>query len=303
MHKSVLLNESIDGLNIKECGVYIDATVGYAGHSSKILEKIKKRGFLFAFDQDDEALKYSEKLLSSISDNFKLIHDNFKNMNEYITEPVDGILFDLGVSSPEIDNSDRGFSYKLDSELDMRMNKDNELTAKEIVDNYSEEKLVKILFTYGEEKYARSIVKAIINKRKQKEITTTLELADLIKENVPISYRNKKHPARKTFQALRIEVNDEIDILEGSIKEAFKLLKTNGRMCVITFHSLEDRIVKNVFRELSSENALIKKLPEIPKEYKVKAKLITKKPIVPSEKEIKENNRSRSAKLRIIEKI
>lgn len=303
MHKSVLLDESIKGLNIKSDGVYVDATVGYAGHSSEILQKIKKRGFLFAFDQDEEATLYSNKKLNGISDNFKVIHSNFSNMKDYITTNVDGILFDLGVSSPEIDDETRGFSYQKNSVLDMRMDKGNKKTAKEIVNNYSKEDLAKIFFSYGEEKHANAIATAIVKKRENKEIETTLELVDIIKENVPISYRNKKHPARKVFQALRIEVNNELDILEEALLDAFKLLNKGGRMCVITFHSLEDRIVKNTFKTLASDNPLSKKLPIVPKEMKAKAKLINKKPIVPTQEEIKENNRSRSAKLRIIERI
>ncbi len=303
MHKSVLLNEAIDGLNIKDNGVYVDATLGYGGHSSIILERIKKRGFLFAFDQDIDAIKYSEKRLSKISDNYLFIHDNFKNMNKYINKLVDGILFDLGVSSPELDEASRGFSYKKDSILDMRMNKDDTLTAKEIINTYSKEKLEHIFFLYGEEKYSKSIVKAIIKRREEKEITNTLELSDIIKQNVPISYRNKKHPARKVFQALRIEVNNEIEILEDSIINAFNLLKPGGRLSIITFHSLEDRIVKNVFKKLSEDDKMSKKLPIVPDNMKAKAKIINKKPILPSLEELEENNRSRSAKLRIIEKI
>jgi len=304
MHKSVLLEESINGLNLKEDGVYVDATVGYAGHSSEILRRIKKRGFLFAFDQDDEALMFSEKRLSSISNNFKLIHSNFKYMNKYIEKSsVDGILFDLGVSSPELDDDSRGFSYNKDGLLDMRMDKRNKLTAKDIVNNYSLEKLIDIFYLYGEEKYSKDIAKAIVREREQKEIKTTLELSDIIKNNVPISYRNKKHPARKVFQALRIEVNDELNILENSILDAFELLKPGGRMCIITFHSLEDRIVKNVFKKLCEDDIRSKKLPIVPDNMKKRAIKINNKVIIPTTEETKENNRSRSAKLRIIEKI
>lgn len=300
MHKSVLLKESIEGLNIKPDGTYIDATLGYAGHSGEILRELETEGFLFAFDQDETAVKYSSELLNTIGNNFKIFHTNFKNMKEFINVKVDGILFDLGVSSPQLDDPKRGFSFHTDAPLDMRMDLRNNFSAYDVVNTYPLEKLIDILFIYGEEANAKSIAKGIVNNR---PIETTLELAEIIKSNVPESYRNKKNPCRKTFQAIRIEVNDELKILESSIKDAFDLLKSGGRMCIITFHSLEDRIVKRVFKELSSDNPLASKLPEVPDDLKRKANLITKKGIVPTKKEIEENNRSRSAKLRIIEKI
>lgn len=303
MHKSVLLKESINGLNIKSEGIYIDATLGYAGHSKEILKKLDKKGFLFAFDQDMDAIKYSDVCLRKISDNYKLIHDNFKNIKKYITEEVDGIIYDLGVSSPQLDNSERGFSFHKDGVLDMRMNKESKLTAYDVVNTYPLEKLIDIFYIYGEEVNAKAIAKGIVRRREEKKITTTLELAEVIKENVPISYRNKTHPARKIFQAIRIEVNDELNILETSLLDAFSLLKSGGRMCVISFHSLEDRIVKNVFKRLTSDDEVAKRLPIVPEELKKKAKLISKKAILPSGEELKENNRSRSAKLRIIEKV
>lgn len=303
MHKSVLLKESINGLNIKSEGIYIDATLGYAGHSKEILKKLDKKGFLFAFDQDMDAIKYSDVCLRKISDNYKLIHDNFKNIKKYITEEVDGIIYDLGVSSPQLDNSERGFSFHKDGVLDMRMNKESKLTAYDVVNTYPLEKLIDIFYIYGEEVNAKAIAKGIVRRREEKKITTTLELAEVIKENVPISYRNKTHPARKIFQAIRIEVNDELNILETSLLDAFSLLKSGGRMCVISFHSLEDRIVKNVFKRLTSNDEVAKRLPIVPEELKKKAKLISKKAILPSGGELKENNRSRSAKLRIIEKV
>ena len=297
-HKSVLLEEVIHYLNVSEGKIYIDATVGYAGHSGEILKKLNKKGFLFAFDQDDEAIKFSEDKLSGIADNFKIFKSNFVNMKKYINESVDGILFDLGVSSPQLDEDERGFSFHKDAELDMRMDKSNKLTAKEIVNNYSYERLCEILYKFGEEKYATSIAKAII---KNRPINTTLELAEIIKNNVPISYRNKSHPARKTFQALRIEVNHELDILESSLKDAFDLLNVGGRLCVITFHSLEDRIVSRVFNELCSDDESARKLPFVPEELKAKAKKIAK--VTPSKEELLENNRSRSSKLRVIERV
>ena len=300
MHKSVLLEESIEGLNIKTSGTYIDATLGYAGHSGEILKRLETEGFLFAFDQDEDAINASEKKLSSIGKNYKIFHSNFKNMKDFIKTPVDGVLFDLGVSSPELDDASRGFSYNKDAVLDMRMDKRQELSALNVVNDYPLDKLINILYIYGEEANAKAIAKAIVNNR---PINTTLELAEIIKENVPQSYRRKGNPARKTFQAIRIEVNDELNILEKSLLDAFDLLKPGGRLCVITFHSLEDRIVKEVFQELTTESSLAKKLPVVPDDLKARAKKITKKPIVPSEKELSENNRSRSAKLRIIEKI
>lgn len=300
MHKSVLLEESIDGLNIKPDGKYVDCTLGYAGHSSEILKKLGTKGFLFAFDQDMEAVNYSTKKLKSISNNFKIFDTNFKNIKNCIDTKVDGILFDLGVSSPQLDDASRGFSFHNDARLDMRMDKRQKLSAYEVVNEYSYEKLIDILFNYGEEANAKSIAKAIINNR---PIETTLELAEIIKENVPISYRNKSNPSRKTFQAIRIEVNNELGILENTMLDAFDLLNSGGRLVVITFHSLEDRIIKNIFRKLTSDDELSKKLPVVPDEMKAKAKLITKKPLIASNKELEENNRSRSAKLRIIEKI
>ncbi|CDE99415.1 ribosomal RNA small subunit methyltransferase H [Clostridium sp. CAG:628] len=300
MHKSVLLIESINGLNIKPDGTYIDCTLGYAGHSGEILKRLETEGFLFAFDQDEEAVNFSYDKLSKIGNNFKIFHTNFRNIKECITDKVDGILFDLGVSSPQLDDASRGFSFHKDAPLDMRMDKRQELDAYKVVNTYPLEKLIDILYIYGEEVNAKSIAKGIISNR---PINTTLELANVIKENVPISYRKKSNPCRKTFQAIRIEVNSELSILEKSLMDAFSLLKSNGRMCVITFHSLEDRIVKNVFKKLCSDDINSKNLPVVPLEMRAKAKLITKKPIIPSGSELELNNRSRSAKLRIIEKL
>ena len=297
-HKSVLLNEVIEYLNLKQGGKYIDATVGYGGHSSHILKEIGKEGVLFAFDQDDEAISYSTKRLSKIGDNFTIFKSNFVNMKNYVNEKVDGILFDLGVSSPQLDDGDRGFSFHKDAVLDMRMDKNNPLDARKVVNEYSYNDLVRIFYKFGEEKYSKPIAKAIINSR---PINTTLELAEIIKESVPISYRNKSHPARKVFQAIRIEVNHELDILESSLSDAFDLLNVGGRLAVITFHSLEDKIVSNVFKKLCSDDESTKKLPFVPEDLKAKAKMIVK--LTPSEDEINENNRSRSSKLRVIERV
>lgn len=297
-HKSVLLNEVIEYLNLKQGGKYIDATVGYGGHSSHILKEIGKEGVLFAFDQDDEAISYSTKRLSKIGDNFTIFKSNFVNMKNYVNEKVDGIIFDLGVSSPQLDDGDRGFSFHKDAVLDMRMDKNNPLDARKVVNEYSYNDLVRIFYKFGEEKYSKPIAKAIINSR---PINTTLELAEIIKESVPISYRNKSHPARKVFQAIRIEVNHELDILESSLSDAFDLLNVGGRLAVITFHSLEDKIVSNVFKKLCSDDESTKRLPFVPEELKAKAKMIVK--LTPSEDEINENNRSRSSKLRVIERV
>ena len=300
MHKSVLLNESIEYLNIRPDGTYIDATLGYAGHSGEILARLETEGFLFAFDQDIDAVTYSTNKLSAIGNNFKIFHTNFKNMKDFINTKVDGILFDLGVSSPQLDEQERGFSFHKDAPLDMRMDKREKLSAKEVVNTYSLEKLTDILYVYGEEANAKSIAKGIVSSR---PINSTLELAEVIKNNVPLSYRRKGNPCRKTFQAIRIEVNNELGILEKSLLDAFSLLNKGGRLCVITFHSLEDRIVKNTFNNLSKESELAKKLPVVPDELEPKGKLITKKPIVPTEEELELNKRSRSAKLRVIEKL
>ena len=305
-HYSVLKKELIDGLNINPDGIYVDATLGYAGDSSEILMRMK-RGFLFAFDQDEEAIKYSEEKLSKISNNYKIIYSNFANIKEKLLDEgvslVDGIIYDLGVSSPQIDEDYRGFSFMRDAVLDMRMDTNNPLTAKEVVNKYSYEKLTEIFFKYGEEDFSKTIAKSIIKERENKEINTTLELVEAIKKGVPYKYFVTKHPERQIFQAIRIEVNDELNVLEKSLEDAVSMLKPGGRICVITFHSLEDRIVKKLFKELSEINPLVKGLPVIPDEYKPLIKLVNKKPILPSSEELNENSRSKSAKLRIIERL
>lgn len=306
LHYSVLLNECIEGLNIKENGKYVDATVGYAGHSKNILAKIKK-GHLFAFDEDETAVKYSKKVLSSIGDNFTVFRENFVNMPKVLKdsgiEKVDGILFDLGFSSPQIDDASRGFSFMLDAPLDMRMDNQNNLTAQMIVNTYSKEELIKIFYEYGEEKLSKVIAEKIILERKTKKINTTLELVDIILSAVGANYFYKNHPERKIFQALRIEVNNELKVLEEVLPQAIDMLSSGGRMCVITFHSLEDKIVKKIFKKYSEVDEILKGVKDIPKEYQPKIKIINKKPILPSEKELTENTRSHSAKLRIIERI
>ena len=303
MHYSVLLNESIDLLNIKENGIYVDCTLGYAGHSKEILKRLKN-GFLYAFDQDMEAIKYSEEELKKISNNFEIIHANFSSLKSELdnrgVDHVDGILFDLGFSSPQIDNESRGFSFMKDAALDMRMDQTNKKSAYDVVNNYNLEDLTNIFYKNAEEKYSRSIAKNIISSR---PINTTLELVDVIKKSVPVSYALTRHPERVIFQAIRIEVNHELGVLESTLPDAIDLLNKNGRIAVITFHSLEDRIVKHIFKSNSEVPDIVKGLPDIPDEYKPKIKLINKKPIVASEKEINENSRSKSAKLRVIERV
>ena len=306
MHYSVMLKEVIDNLNLKDTGIYVDATLGYAGHTGEILKRVK-RGFIFAFDQDINAINYSKEKLSQIGSNFLLIKSNFLYMKEELAKQnislVDGIVFDLGVSSPQLDTKERGFSYHFDSRLDMRMDLDNPLSAYEVVNNYSESDLFRIISTYGEEKHAKSIAKNIVKVRNIKPIETTLELVDVIKKSMPYKDTINKHPAKKTFQAIRIEVNHELDILETSLKNALSLLNVGGRMVVITFHSLEDRIVKQVFKEVSSVDPVVASLPVIPDAYQPDFKLVTDKVILPSKEELEENNRSHSSKLRVIERI
>ena len=305
-HYSVLLAESIEGLNINPDGIYVDATLGYGGHSEAILKRIKK-GFLFAFDQDEEAIHFSQERLTKVSSNFQIIYSNFVNLKTALAEQniasVDGIIFDLGLSSPQIDDAARGFSFMRDAALDMRMDMNSSLTASEVVNSYSLEKLVDIFFRYGEEKFSKSIAKNIIKQREIAPITTTLALTEIIKTAVPYQYYLKHHPERQIFQAIRIEVNQELEVLEKVLTDAIELLKPKGRICVITFHSLEDRIVKQIFKQNSKINDLVKGLPEIPAEYLPLIKLINHKPILPSAAEINENSRSKSAKLRIIERI
>lgn len=304
MHISVLLNESIEYLNLKEDSVIVDCTLGYGGHSSNVLKEIKK-GFLFAFDQDEEAIKFSNKRLSEIASNYEIIYSNFVNIKKELekrnVKEVDGILYDLGVSSPQLDQADRGFSFHNDAVLDMRMDKNQSLSALTVVNEYSLADLIRIFRDYGEEKYASGIAKRIVDYRSNKEIRTTGELVDIIKTGVPEKYRREHHPARKVFQAIRIEVNHELDVFESSLKQALDLIKIGGRICVITFHSLEDRICKNIFKEVSSVPKELAGLPIIPEEYQPRYKVIAN--IAPTNTEIDENIRSRSARLRVIERV
>lgn len=304
MHISVLLKETIDELNLKDNSIVVDCTLGYGGHSSEILRRIPN-GKLYSFDQDEEAILYSQKRLSEISDNFEIIKSNFVNLKEKLKEKgidkVDAIVYDLGVSSPQLDEDVRGFSFHKDSKLDMRMDQSQKLSAYEVVNEYSYNDLVRIFRDYGEEKYASSIASKIVSMREQNTINTTLELVDIIKDSVPFKYRNEKHPARKVFQAIRIEVNNELEVFEKSLKQALDLIDVNGRICVITFHSLEDRICKNIFKEYASVPNELSKLPIIPENLQPKYKIIGS--FSPTSIEINENKRSRSARLRVIERI
>ena len=305
MHKSVLLNESVELLNIKEDGIYVDATIGYGGHSREILKKIKT-GYLYGFDQDEYAVKCSNENLGKDYANFTIINSNFENISLELMKlnvsKVDGILFDLGVSSVQLDQGDRGFSFHQDAKLDMRMDRNNPLSAYNVVNEYSYNDLVRIFRQYGEEKYASGIANKIIKYRETKKIETTLELVAVIRSGMPAKALRETHPARRVFQAIRIEVNNELEVLEKALIESLNILDVNGRICVITFHSLEDKIVKKIFKEYTEVSPKLKDLPFIPEEYEPKYKIINKG-ITPSKEELEENNRARSSRLRVIERI
>lgn len=302
-HYSVLLNETIDNLNLKENGIYVDATLGLGGHSSKILSSLTT-GHLYAFDEDSKAILFADERLKKIGTNYTLIKSNFVDLKVKLAElgvtKIDGIVFDLGVSSPQIDDATRGFSFSKDGILDMRMDTDATLSAEKVVNEYSKEALTDIFFSYGEEPKSRLIASKIASSR---PIKTTLELVKIIESAVGANYFYKKHPERNIFQAIRIEVNKELSVLKEVLPDVLDLLKPEGRVAIITFHSLEDRIVKKFFKENSEVNELVKGLPTIPEAYKPKLKLITKKPILPSTQELAENSRSKSAKLRVAERI
>ena len=302
-HKSVLLEESIEGLNIKPDGIYVDCTTGGGGHSLEIAKRLTT-GRLICFDQDSEAIEAAKKRLEGYSPIF--VTRNFAKMREALTElsidKVDGILMDLGVSSYQLDNRQRGFSYHDDAPLDMRMSGSG-ISARDVVNEYEADSLVKILYLYGEEKYAPSIVKGIVKAREQSPIETTSQLAEIIKANVPPKARKEKNPCRKTFQAIRIEVNRELEALEKGLADGFEILKNGGRMAVITFHSLEDRTVKNAFKEYCTGCTCPPDFPVCVCGNKPRAVPVNKKPVTASESELETNPRSRSAKLRIIEKL
>ena len=306
-HVSVLLNECIENLNIKPDGIYVDGTMGGAGHSLEIVKKLSEKGMLIGIDRDEEALAVAKERLKEFN-NVKYVHDNHDNIDEIIKnlniKGVDGILLDLGVSSYQIDEKTRGFTYMDDGPLDMRMDKSQKLTAEYIVNKYKEQDLARIIFEYGEEKFSRKIARNICEYRKNKKIETTGELVKIIEKSIPGKFREKNsHPAKRTFQAIRIEVNNEIEPLYKTIKNSITALNSKGRLCVITFHSLEDRMVKKAYVDAEGKCTCPKDLPYCVCGNVSLGKIITKKPILPTEKEMQENSRSRSAKLRVFEKI
>ncbi len=305
-HKPVLLQECIEGLQIKPDGIYVDGTMGGAGHSIEIVKRLSSEGKLIGIDRDEEALKASKERLAEYT-NVTYVHDNHDNIKEILQKlginQVDGILLDLGVSSYQLDERNRGFSYLGENELDMRMDKSQELTAKKIVNYYSEKELANIIYEYGEERFSRQIAKNICNYRKEKTINTTKELVDIIEKSIPKSKQNDGHPAKRTFQAIRIEVNNEIKPLYNTVKDCIDCLKPQGRLCIITFHSLEDRAVKNAYIEAKGKCTCPPDLPYCVCGAKTLGKIITKKPIIATKEEQEENSRSKSAKLRIFEKI
>lgn len=311
-HTTVLLNEAVAGLQVHENGTYVDATLGGGGHTSLILQTMGDTGsgHLYSFDQDRTAIDYNQQHLKGAIDSghLTLVEDNFRHLTaalaKHNVKHIDGIVYDLGVSSPQFDDAQRGFSYRLDAPLDMRMNQDQDLSAMQVVNEWPYEKLVRILYRYGEEHFAKQIARKIERRRQEQPIKTTFQLVEVIKEAIPAAARRHGgHPAKKTFQAIRIAVNDELGALEESLEQAFKLLNVGGRISVITFQSLEDRLVKTMFREQSSMDELPPGLPVIPEGMKPKFKLVNKKPILPSQAELAVNHRAHSAKLRIIEKI
>ena len=306
-HVSVLLNECLEGLNIKENGIYVDGTLGGAGHSSEILKRLSKEGRLIGIDQDTDALKAAKERLKDYS-NVTFVHSNFSNienvLNNLNIDGVDGILMDLGVSSYQLDEGERGFSYMKDAPLDMRMNRENDFSAYNVVNEYSEEDLYRIIRDYGEEKFAKRIASFIVENRQEKNIETTLEIVEIIKNAIPAKARREgPHPAKRTFQAIRIEVNSELSILNKTIEDGVEKLNKGGRMAIITFHSLEDRIVKNKFRDLAVSCRCPKEFPVCVCGEKAKVKIISRKAIEPTKEEVEINPRSRSAKLRVIEKL
>jgi len=306
-HIPVMLNESIEGLNIKSNGIYVDCTMGGAGHSSEILKRLSKDGHLYCFDQDEYAIYRGQSILSEIGTNYTIIPENFVELKQQLKdleiEYVDGILYDLGVSSFQFDIGERGFSYNFDAKLDMRMNSDQDLTAYTIVNYYSYDQLKMIFYNYGEEKFAPGIAKRIVEAREKKPIETTFELTEIIKKALPAYIRRTGgHPSKKVFQALRIAVNDELNVFEKSLMDATTILKKGGRIVVLTFHSLEDRICKRIFRSKVEVN-IPRGVPIKDSEIKRNFRLINTKVIIPTKEELEKNNRAHSAKLRILEKL
>ena len=313
-HVTVLLEEAAEGLNIKPDGIYVDCTLGGAGHTSYIASKLNNRGRLIAFDQDITAIRNAEAVLGSNRDRVTLVNSNFRYLHEQLSRlglpmkdgnpQVDGILFDLGVSSPQLDEAERGFSYNHDAELDMRMDQEGDLTAYEVVNEWPEDELTRILFEYGEEKFARRIAKNLVNKRQIEPIRTTAELAELIKEGIPAAARRTGgHPAKRSFQAIRIAVNDELGALQDALEQSIDCLAPGGRVSVITFHSLEDRLCKHFFAKFVERCTCPPDFPVCVCRKKEILRIITRKPVIPSENELAVNPRARSAKLRIAEKI
>ncbi len=307
-HETVLLNESVDALNIRPNKIYVDATLGGAGHSSLILEQISEGGHLYVFDQDIWAIENAKKKFAD-NDNVTIIQSNFVNLKQELANRgvshIDGILFDLGVSSMQLDQEERGFSYMHDGPLDMRMNQTASFSAYNVVNEYSFHELMHIFNKFGEEKFSKQIARAIESKRENAPIETTKELTDIILNAIPKKafYNAKSHPAKRVFQAIRIEVNKELDVFEDTLKDAFDMMNDGGRISVITFHSLEDRICKYYFKNWSKVDESIANLPVIPDEYKPKGKEVSRKPILPTKEELDNNSRSRSAKLRVLERI
>ncbi|WP_099222357.1 16S rRNA (cytosine(1402)-N(4))-methyltransferase RsmH [Listeria costaricensis] len=306
-HETVLLHETVDMLEIDPNGIYVDCTLGGAGHTRYLIEKLDK-GHVFAFDQDITAIQNAENVLQDVREKVTFIKANFRELKTELEKQgvtqVNGILYDLGVSSPQLDVTERGFSYHHDAPLDMRMDQSQPLSAREVINEWDYNDLVKIFFRYGEEKFSKQIAREIERRRAVRPIETTGELVDIIKTAIPAPARRKGgHPAKRIFQAVRIAVNDELGAVEASLKDALSLLKSGGRISVITFHSLEDRITKQMFKEVTSTRDLPPGLPMIPDEYQPEFKLVTRKPILPSEAELAQNNRARSAKLRVIEKL
>jgi 16S rRNA (cytosine1402-N4)-methyltransferase len=307
-HYSVLMNETVKGLEIKPDGTYVDCTLGGGGHAEQIASKLNSDGLLVGLDQDKDALTAARERLFPYHDRILFIHSNFTDLKNQLIknniDQVDGILFDLGVSSPQLDRKERGFSYQDNANLDMRMDQTQELSAFEIINFWSYQQLVSIFFKYGEEKFSKQIARKIENHRKKEEIKTTFQLVEIIKEGIPAPARRKGgHPAKRIFQALRIAVNDELNVFNDALHQAAEIISPEGRIAVITFHSLEDRIAKQAFKAWSTEKPTPRNLPVLPKDHEAPFKLITKKPIIPDEKELQENRRSRSAKLRIAEKV
>lgn len=306
-HISVLRDKAIKGLNVKSDGVYVDCTLGGGGHAEAIAAKLNDNGLLIAFDQDLEALQAAQKRLVAYAKQIRFVHANFNQLEVVLAEHqithVDGVLFDLGVSSPQLDRGERGFSYQHNAKLDMRMNQEQTLDAYEIVNNWFYQDLVKIFFQYGEEKFSKQVARKLEEQRKKAPITTTYELVDIIKSAIPAPARRKGgHPAKRIFQALRIAVNDELGVFNDALHQAARVLGINGRLAVITFHSLEDRLCKQAFKKWSSNKETPRNLPIIPEQDKAPFRLITRKPIIATAEELAQNRRSRSAKLRIVEK-